>query len=131
VGSNGTPPVGSRVGVEARKEPMGVFGGKLYMDQKETIAELASKANLTLREAEIVVRAAYDVIVQTVRRGKSYQIRGFGYFFTRSRRSRSRNRTAQWDAQSKRVYFRAADELKSFVNRSKRDESETRRGLEG
>ena len=96
------------------------------MDQNEAIAELASKAKLTMREAEIVVRAVDDVIVQAIRSGEWYQIRGFGYFYTRPPRSRSRNRTAQSDAQSKRVYFSAAGELKSFVNRSKPDESETR-----
>ena len=100
------------------------------MDQNEAIAELVKETNLTPRQAEIVVRAAYDVIDRAVRSGKSYQIRGFGYFFTGSRRSRSRNRTAQSDAQSKRVYFKAADKLKSFVNRSERDELETRSGLE-
>jgi len=90
------------------------------MTKADLIENVSREAELSRKESEIVVETLFDSIVRSLRNGEKIEIRGFGSFRTRSRKSRiGRNPKtgARVDVPAKRIpYFKPSKELKDLVN---------------
>jgi integration host factor subunit beta len=75
---------------------------------------------MTRKDSEVIIEAIFDSIVRAVRGGDKVEIRGFGSFRTRQRRSRvGRNPKtgARVEVPAKKIpYFNLSKELKAVVN---------------
>lgn len=92
------------------------------MTKAELIEEVAGKVKgFTKRQTEIIINGILDGIKETLARGDKIEIRGFGSFRLRSRRTREgRNPKTGATVQvpAKRVpFFKAGKELKELVDR--------------
>ena len=92
------------------------------MTKAELIEEVASKVKgFTKRQTEIIINGILDGIKETLARGDKIEIRGFGSFRLRNRRTREgRNPKTGATVQvpAKRVpFFKAGKELKELVDR--------------
>ena len=58
------------------------------MNKTELVAVVAEKAGLTKKDAERVVNATVDTIVESLVKGEKVQISGFGIFETKEREAR-------------------------------------------
>jgi len=92
------------------------------MTKAELIEEVAGKVkSLTKRQTEIIINAILDGVKDTLARGDKIEIRGFGSFRLRDRRTREgRNPKTGTTVQvpAKRVpFFKAGKELKELVDR--------------
>ena len=58
------------------------------MNKTELIAAVAQKTGLTKKDAERVVSATVDTIIDTMAKGEKVQISGFGIFEAKSREAR-------------------------------------------
>ena len=91
------------------------------MTKADMIEKISEKVNsLTARETEIIVNSIFDSIKDALARGDKVEIRGFGSFRLRDRRTRvGRNPKtgAQVNVPAKKVpFFKAGKELKEFVD---------------
>ena len=101
------------------------------MIKSQLIAKLVERnPSLSLRDAERVVNAILDAIVEGLAEGRRVELRGFGVFTVRERRPRlSRNPSTneKVEVPAKKVpHFRAGKELHERLNRDytgKDDES--------
>lgn len=92
------------------------------MTKAELIEQVSEKVTgLTKRQTEIIINAILDGIKDTLARGDKIEIRGFGSFRLRNRRTREgRNPKTGTTVQvpAKRVpFFKAGKELKELVDR--------------
>ena len=92
------------------------------MTKAELIEEVAGKVKgFTKRQTEIIINGILDGIKETLARGDKIEIRGFGSFRLRNRRTREgRNHKTGATVQvpAKRVpFFKAGKELKELVDR--------------
>ncbi|MBI3608611.1 MAG: integration host factor subunit beta [Nitrospirae bacterium] len=92
------------------------------MTKAELIEEVAGKVKgLTKRQTEIIINAILDGVKETLARGDKIEIRGFGSFRLRNRRTREgRNPKTGMTVQvpAKHVpFFKAGKELKELVDR--------------
>lgn len=91
------------------------------MTKAELVDEVARTVQLTKKQAETIVNIVFDSIVDSLRAGEKIELRGFGSFRLRSRKSRTgRNpKTGQKvDVPSKKIpYFKPGKELKELINR--------------
>ena len=92
------------------------------MTKAELIEEVAGKVKgFTKRQTEIIINGILDGIKETLARGDKIEIRGFGSFRLRNRRTREgRNPKTGETVQvpAKRVpFFKAGKELKELVDR--------------
>ncbi len=92
------------------------------MTKAELIEEVAVKVKgFTKRQTEIIINGILDGIKETLARGDKIEIRGFGSFRLRNRRTREgRNPKTGATVQvpAKRVpFFKAGKELKELVDR--------------
>jgi integration host factor subunit beta len=92
------------------------------MTKAELIEEVAGKVKgFTKRQTEIIINGILDGIKETLARGDKIEIRGFGSFRLRNRRTREgRNPKTGATVQvpAKRVpFFKAGKELKELVDR--------------
>jgi integration host factor subunit beta len=87
----------------------------------ELIDEVARAAKLTRKHSEVIVEAVFSSILGALSSGDKIELRGFGSFRSRRRRSRAgRNpRTGQGVlVPAKRVpYFKPGRELRELINR--------------
>ena len=92
------------------------------MTKAELVDEVARVVQLTKKQAETIVNIVFDSIVESLRAGEKIELRGFGSFRLRSRKSRTgRNpKTGEKvDVPSKKIpYFKPGKELKELINRS-------------
>jgi integration host factor subunit beta len=92
------------------------------MTKAELVDEVARVVQLTKKQAETIVNIVFDSIVDSLRAGEKIELRGFGSFRLRSRKSRTgRNpKTGEKvDVPSKKIpYFKPGKELKELINRS-------------
>lgn len=101
------------------------------MTKAELVDEVAQAVQLTKKQAETIVNIVFDSIVGSLRSGEKIELRGFGSFRLRSRKSRTgRNpKTGEKvDVPSKRIpYFKPGKELKELINQKigERDEADT------
>lgn len=90
------------------------------MTKAELVDEVARTVQLTKKQAEVIVNVVFDSIVESLRAGEKIELRGFGSFRLRSRKSRlGRNpKTGERvEVPSKRIpYFKPGKELKELIN---------------
>ena len=90
------------------------------MTKAELVEEVARAVQLTKKQAEIIVNVVFDSIVESLRSGEKIELRGFGSFRLRNRKSRlGRNpKTGERvEVPSKRIpYFKPGKELKEMIN---------------
>lgn len=89
------------------------------MNKADLIAQVAAKAEITKKDAGVVVNAVLDSITEALKQGDKVSLVGFGTFETRNRAARS-GRNPQTGAPIKipagRVpAFRPGSELKEAV----------------
>lgn len=92
------------------------------MTKAELVDEVASVVQLTKKQAETIVNIVFDSIVESLRNGQKIELRGFGSFRLRNRKSRTgRNpKTGEKvEVPSKKIpYFKPGKELKELINRA-------------
>lgn len=92
------------------------------MTKAELVDEVARVVQLTKKQAETIVNIIFDSIVDSLRTGQKIELRGFGSFRLRSRKSRTgRNpKTGEKvDVPSKKIpYFKPGKELKELINKA-------------
>jgi integration host factor subunit beta len=92
------------------------------MTKAELVDEVANAVELTKKQAETIVNIIFDSIVDSLRSGQKIELRGFGSFRLRSRKSRTgRNpKTGEKvDVPSKKIpYFKPGKELKELINKA-------------
>jgi integration host factor subunit beta len=91
------------------------------MTKAELVDEVARIVQLTKKQAETIVNIVFDSIVESLRSGQKIELRGFGSFRLRSRKSRTgRNpKTGEKvEVPSKKIpYFKPGKELKELINK--------------
>jgi len=92
------------------------------MTKAELVDEVARVVSLTKKQAETIVNIVFDSIVDSLRSGQKIELRGFGSFRLRNRKSRTgRNpKTGEKvDVPSKKIpYFKPGKELKELINKA-------------
>ena len=92
------------------------------MTKAELVEEVARVSELTKKHSEIIVNTVFDSIVDALRKDEKIELRGFGSFRIRQRRSRQgRNPKTgdKVDVPAKRIpYFKPGKELKELINNS-------------
>lgn len=95
------------------------------MTKAELVDEVARTVQVTKKQAETIVNIVFDSIVDSLRSGEKIELRGFGSFRLRSRKSRTgRNpKTGEKvDVPSKKIpYFKPGKELKELINKQSGD----------
>jgi integration host factor subunit beta len=91
------------------------------MTRAELVEDVAHQANLTRKQSEVIVEAVFTSILDSLRRGDKIELRGFGSFRIRQRRSRS-GRNPKTGAgvvvpPRKVPYFKPGKELRELMNR--------------
>ncbi len=90
------------------------------MTKADLIEEVTRAGEMTRKDSEIIVETVFDSIVKSLRSGDKIEIRGFGSFRTRERKSRlGRNPKtgARVEVPAKKIpYFKPSKELKDVVN---------------
>ena len=86
----------------------------------DLIEEVLTLGDLTRRDGEVIVETIFDAVVDALKKGDKIEIRGFGSFRVRQRKSRTgRNPKtgAKVAVPAKRVpYFKPSKELRDLVN---------------
>ena len=99
------------------------------MTKAELVDEVARVVQLTKKQAETIVNIVFDSIVDSLRAGQKIELRGFGSFRLRSRKSRTgRNpKTGEKvEVPSKKIpYFKPGKELKELINKALADAEAT------
>lgn len=90
------------------------------MNKSELIAEVAAKAELTKKDADVAVNATIEVITEALKCGERVQLVGFGTFEVRERGARTgrdprTNKEIKIPA-SKAPAFKSGKALKDTVN---------------
>src|ERR671934_296254 len=90
------------------------------MTKADLIEEVSRLVELTRKDSEVVVETIFDSVVKSLRSGDKIEIRGFGSFRTRQRKSRvGRNPKTgdRVDVPAKKIpFFKPSKELKDLVN---------------
>jgi integration host factor subunit beta len=90
------------------------------MTKAELVEEVSAVSDLTKKHSEIVVNTVFKAIISALHKGEKIELRGFGSFRLRSRRSR-RGRNPKTgtmvDVPAKKIpYFKPGKELKELIN---------------
>ena len=89
------------------------------MNKTELVAVVAEKAGLTKKDAERVVNATVDTVVESMKKGEKVQLSGFGIFEVKTREARvGRNPRTKETIQipaSRQPIFKASKTLKDAV----------------
>lgn len=90
------------------------------MTKADLIDDVSRAAEMSRKDSEVIVETVFDSIVKSLRSGDKIEIRGFGSFRTRERKSRvGRNPKtgARVEVPAKKIpYFKPSKELKDVVN---------------
>lgn len=90
------------------------------MTKADLVEEVIKVADLSKKQAEIIVNTVFREIIEALRHDDKIELRGFGSFRVRRRRSRQgRNPKTgdRVDVPSKRIpYFKPGKELKDLIN---------------
>ena len=86
------------------------------MNKTELIASVAQKSDLTKKDAEKAVKAVFEAVSETLKKGDKVQIIGFGTFEAREGRNPRNNEVIKIPA-SKTPAFKAGKQLKDLVNK--------------
>ena len=102
------------------------------MTKADLVDEVVRIASLSKRHAEIVVNTLFQSIIEALQQDDKIELRGFGSFRVRRRRSRQGRNPKTGDrveVPSKRIpYFKPGKELKDVINGS--DDGIPPRGIE-
>jgi integration host factor subunit beta len=92
------------------------------MTKADLIDEVSRAVDMSRKDSEVIVETIFESVVKSLHAADKIEIRGFGSFRTRERRSRvGRNPKtgARVDVPPKRVpYFKPSKELKDLINAS-------------
>ena len=90
------------------------------MTKADLVEAVVNVSNLSKRSAEIVVNTLFQSIVEALQKDDKIELRGFGSFRVRRRRSRQGRNPKTGDrveVPSKRIpYFKPGKELKDVIN---------------
>ena len=90
------------------------------MTKADLVDEVIRVASLSKKQAEIVVNTVFDSIVDALQQDDKIELRGFGSFRVRRRRSRQGRNPKTGDrvaVPAKRIpYFKPGKELKDLIN---------------
>jgi integration host factor subunit beta len=90
------------------------------MTKADLVEEVVGACDLSKRDAEIIVNTVFSSIIGALQNNDKIELRGFGSFRVRKRRSRQgRNPKtgAQVEVPEKRIpYFKPGKELKDLIN---------------
>ncbi len=90
------------------------------MTKADLIIEVAKQTALTKKESEIVIKTIFDSITNSLTNGDKVELRGFGSFRIRDRKSRQGRNPKTGDTvevPAKRVpFFKAGKELRAMVD---------------
>ena len=90
------------------------------MTKADLVEEVVRVSELSKKQAEIIVNTVFQSIVEALRHDDKIELRGFGSFRVRKRRSRQgRNPKTgdRVDVPAKRIpYFKPGKELKDLIN---------------
>lgn len=93
------------------------------MTKADLIDEVSRAVEMTRKDSELIVETIFESIVGALRASDKIEIRGFGSFRTRQRKSRvGRNPKtgARVEVPPKKVpYFKPSKDLKDLINGSK------------
>lgn len=91
------------------------------MTKAELVEEVARVAELTKKHSEVIVNTVFDSIIEALQKDEKIELRGFGSFRIRQRRSRQgRNPKTgdKVDVPAKKIpYFKPGKELKDLINK--------------
>jgi len=91
------------------------------MNKTELVAAVAEKAGMTKKDAERVVNATVDTIIQNLAQGEKVQISGFGIFEVKTREARvgrnPRTKEAIQIPATRLPVFKASKVLKDTVSK--------------
>ena len=91
------------------------------MNKTELIASVAQKSDLTKKDAEKAVKAVFEAVSESLKKGDKVQIIGFGTFEVRARKAREgrnpRNNKPIKIPASKTPAFKAGKQVKDMVNK--------------
>ena len=90
------------------------------MTKAELVEEVARESHLTRKHSEVIVDAVFSSIIDALKKGDKIELRGFGSFRVRRRRSRQGRNPKTGDrveVPEKRIpYFKPGKELKDLIN---------------
>ncbi len=90
------------------------------MTKADLVEEISSRVNLSKKDTGIVVNLVLDNISMALSRGDKVELRGFGSFRVKQRRSRRarnpRTGTSVFVPAKLVPFFKASNELKNLVN---------------
>jgi integration host factor subunit beta len=92
------------------------------MTKAELVEEVAAQADLTKKDAEVIVQTVLDSITDSLQKGEKIELRGFGSFRIRNRSSRQGRNPKTGSGVSvpaKKVpYFKPGKDIKDLINLS-------------
>jgi integration host factor subunit beta len=92
------------------------------MTKAELVEAVSRVSDLTRKHSEVIVDAVFTSIIDALQKGDKIELRGFGSFRLRSRKSRTgRNpKTGEKvEVPSKKIpYFKPGKELKELINKA-------------
>ncbi len=90
------------------------------MTKADLIDEVARNSDLSKKDAEVIVQAVLDSIVESLKDGGKVELRGFGSFRLRERASRQGRNPKTGEkvfVPAKKVpYFKPGKDLKELIN---------------
>ncbi len=90
------------------------------MTKADLIDEVARNSDLSKKDAEVIVQAVLDSIVESLKNGGKVELRGFGSFRLRERASRQGRNPKTGEkvfVPAKKVpYFKPGKDLKELIN---------------
>ena len=86
------------------------------MNKTELVAAIASKTELSKKDAEKALKAFTDVIAEELKKGEKIQLVGFGTFEVSERAAREGSGEVMNIPASKAPKFKAGKALKDIVN---------------
>ncbi len=90
------------------------------MTKADLVEEVIKASNLSKRHAEIIVNTVFHSIIEALQRDDKIELRGFGSFRVRRRRSRQGRNPKTGDrveVPAKRIpYFKPGKDLKDLIN---------------
>ena len=96
------------------------IGGHLYMTKAELVTSIATKAEVSNAQADNMVNAFVETVKETMGKGESIQLVGFGTFEVRDRAARTAKNPRTGEdvmvAACKVPAFKAGSKLKEAVN---------------
>jgi len=96
------------------------------MTKADLVEEVVKVSNVSKKHAEVIVNTVFSSIIEALQQDDKIELRGFGSFRVRRRRSRQGRNPKTGDrveVPEKRIpYFKPGKELKDLINDEHRDQ---------